>query len=428
MKKLSQIAKRVSGAKRKRQSKFEKLWTRVENLQSENSRLRVELSGLVEELNKKILPAERILGVLQRELALKLIDFQRYKSLTSHERRNMRIWVGDICQNLNFTEHYDEELREAIARDVARDLDLELDPKRNAEEQVDTHFEAMDEFDLEQEKQEVDDWIKSEVDRRVAEMFGNVNTVEDHVLDMFQDQFAAEEDRRSEKIRTFREAVEAELRAMYDPGFDEPEWQPGIDSPFSEFEYSDETTTYQNNEPTGRLLTSDVFKRLFRKTAHALHPDRETNEDKRQEKQNLMKTLLEARNNGDLLTVFKLHQQFVGEDAELNASDEKQLAKVLEFRVKTLEAEKQAITSESPQHRMAFDVFYSKSKKARDRKIAKHIRGIEDDRAAVKLLLNSMVNLKTLRAALNNRREAALSLFEFDNFDFEFSDNDWFRK
>ena len=72
-------------------------------------------------------------------------------------------------------------------------------------------------------------------------------------------------------------------------------------------------------------INDDVFKRLFRQTAAALHPDREKDEDRRKEKHVLMSHLLKASKERDLISIVKLHERHASATSTLSGDDEQAL-------------------------------------------------------------------------------------------------------
>src|SRR5690606_14298052 len=56
-----------------------------------------------------------------------------------------------------------------------------------------------------------------------------------------------------------------------------------------------------------KMMKSSSLNKLFRKLAHALHPDRETDEVARAEKNQLMVELIQARDNNDIPAIFALY-------------------------------------------------------------------------------------------------------------------------
>ena len=395
-------------------------------MQSQNERLRVDLDSIVEQIELTVLPMEKELGALQRELALRLTHFQRYKSLNKGQRHVMRNWVSEICDILMVLGLYDDELREVIAQDVARDVGIKLDPDSDlsAVDQVSAYIKKLSEDEHQRFAAAFEKKLKSRIDQRVSKKFGKVRKNNSSVQDLFQDDLDMAQAQRDEQIEDYRAEIEADLREQMQREqnhfSNSIHGDPFLDELFGGFDggYDDHPPLDDKPVIPHRKFDSDLFKRLFRKTARALHPDKEKDDEKREEKHSLMKTLLEARNQGDLLTIFQLHHEHVGEETNIDARDEKELAKVLQFHIQALTDEKQAIANESTLSEEAYETFYAPSKKARERNIAHHLGHIAAEKKELTSLLNSMVNLKTLKAELDDRSE--LEFFSpLDNSEFD---------
>ena len=156
-----------------------------------------------------------------------------------------------------------------------------------------------------------------------------------------------------------------------------------------------------------RLINGDWIRGIFRRTALALHPDRELDAAKREDKHTLMARLLEARKQEDVITILELHSEHVagGElqvaDAELDA-----ICQLIQNRIDALEAEKQRGLYSNPTRHMVFELLHGNSKRARERKLGEFIRDIRARARYVDGLVGELRNLTCLREALLERRYA----------------------
>ena len=156
-----------------------------------------------------------------------------------------------------------------------------------------------------------------------------------------------------------------------------------------------------------RLMNGDWIRGIFRRTALVLHPDREPNSEKRQDKHTLMARLLEARKQEDVMTILELYSEHVtgGElqvaDGELDA-----ICQLMQNRIDALQAEKQHKLYSNPTCHIVFELLHGKSKRVRERKLDELIRDIRARIRKVDGLVGELRNLACLREVLRARRHA----------------------
>lgn len=146
------------------------------------------------------------------------------------------------------------------------------------------------------------------------------------------------------------------------------------------------------------------IRNLFRRTARALHPDKEQDPEQRTHKQKLMTQLLDARDQQDIMTMMMLYNEHV-EDGELSLEPEEieTLCDLLEKQKEILDQDRFALIDESPMHYAVHDKLYAVSQKARDRKLKEHL---DDVHASIKRkfkLVEYLRNLTNLKVVLEER-------------------------
>lgn len=335
-----------------RRTRFQQLWSRVESTLAKNQRLEASLDLLVERIQSEVLPVERQLAVLVRQALERLLSFSERKTLGKGRRAALSPWIDELLDELLDIGHVDHALRDRIAR----------------------HHALVLEFDLDADS-ELSDWTQ----------------LEDHL-----EQCIAQEERLR---REFLQATE------------QREESDGGETEYSEFSVptdqdSNDGQSWQAGE--GREATDDcmvrsealVFKRLFRQTAAALHPDKETDEEKIREKHVLMTRLLQARKEHDLLTLMQLHTQYADAQSQLSGTDERQLEGVLLQHLDVLEKQKHALADKSFLHHLALYRFHDGDKRVVDARFAGYIVQLEQRQCALAVFLQEVRTLKQLRARL----------------------------
>lgn len=402
------VNKKSRSRSRNRSNRFQKLWKRAERLQRDNRVLDRKLDALVGRVRSEIIPVQFELGETARDLVLHLLPFLRRKSLSRWERAEIREWIDEQLEVVVALGLMDDPLKQALARDMALQMDYAIDEHSELSpyEQVQAEWEREDrEFD-DSTQGRLQEMIDEEVERMVRARFGKPRS-RAPVDDLFEAELDAAEQAREAEIERFRRDAAREVRQRFESEFG---WSiPDETGEYVDDGFLDEESPEPDFPPgtpadaTRGSRDANFLNRLFRRTANVLHPDKEQDEARRQRLQGLMGTLLEARRKGDVLTVFALHKEHVGADAEVSANDEKQLFAALQRQLENLAREKDAIINQSPAHAHAHGTFLAASAKETDRRIAAVIAQTRRYAAELREIIDEVKTLKSLKPLLDQR-------------------------
>lgn len=314
------------------------------------------------------------MGAVIKTMLEKQLAFAEKKSLTRWQRYELDSWIHENLEEIDCMGLVDEDLRNAMANKYAREHDIDIDDSSEISpaEQLDHWYEA----NFPESDSDDDDILDS--------LFGDQESdlADEMMDDLFQDELDEELSKRSSK-----EQQEKMKRKLFEDFFRQ----------------FDETGQHAASSNKKKRIDSSVFKRLFRQTANALHPDKELDDARRQEKHTLMTSLLEARKNNDLITVLQLHQRFVDAQHSLSNADQRELEVVLINYVHQQQDEAFAIINQSPMHAGVHQRFYVRTKKGVDNKIAKHLKSIDERIRAYKYFSSEVKTLKALKDFLAQR-------------------------
>ena len=355
-------AKEISPTKRGKQkeaSRFQQLWAEAEALAKDNAELEKQLDALVTRIDSEVFSAEREMGETVRQMVYRQLEFANRKSLAKWQRAELNEWISENLSELTMLGLLDETLKNAVAELQAFQLGIDLDPSSDlsASEQIDQYY-GIDESEDDADQGENDD---------------------DEYMD---DEYATEDELADE------EALAELLRKLH-----------------AEFDESSEPPSVATDR---KPINDDVFKRLFRQTAAALHPDREKDEDRRKEKHVLMSHLLKARKERDLIAIVKLHERHASATSNLSGDDEHALEEVLIDYLNQQQARMDDIIHKSPMHHMAFSEFYSQKPATVARRIKAHLRKVNERRQAMNDFMSNVKTLKSLKAVLEVRYESRM--------------------
>ena len=286
------------------------------------------------------------------------------------QREELNDWIDDNLSELVAIGLLDEPLQDKLAVLRASQMGIALDPDSDLSptEQLDQHFDV--------EVVEFDEEFNTS-DGRAGNRTDDLFDGED-LDDTFDDELGDDDGDLAELLRKLHAEFEGEQERM-------------------------ETPTLRRNQ---KPVSAKVFKRLFQQTAAALHPDKETDLDRRVEKHALMSELLKARKNHDIITIVKLHEQHANAVSDLNADDEKALEEVLVEYLIHQRVRLGDIISQSPLHQMAYSKFYHKKPATVTRRINAHLKQIDTKREALLSVLATVKTLKSFKEILAARYDA----------------------
>lgn len=363
----------ASPEKTQLQKKFDKLWREVKNKQLANAKLKTELADLQNIYQERILPIEQLTAEPYAQLAQRLIEFFSRKSLTQWQRHELSQWIFECIEHIQPLNHersyelmasYQQVLADHLGVDV-EDIEYEMSQKNSPLDELFDEFE-----DLERAFNDAMNKESSDSESQ-DDLFGFAE--DDNIHEDFENFFAGE---------------------------DLPE------------------------KPKEKNILSDKWLRtIFRRTANALHPDKERNADLRKEKEGLMTQLLTARDEKDVFSLLNLYMQYVDSD-DLLITDETmgKLCEQLKEQKNQLTEDRDQILYENPIYAALYENLYSKSSKKRERNIEMHIQHVEESTHGLSQFVASLRNLKILKVHLGDRYEEHRferleeSLFEFYDF------------
>ncbi len=345
--------------KNKIQIKFDRLWTQVKKKQKRNDKLKLEMDELVQVYNHTVLPKEK--GYEQPLCALiqKLITFYSRKSLAAWQRDELEIWFTESMRQL---EQYNPEKTEFYAGKF---------------DQVFAAHKGMTVQDLDDNEVR----FEAELEAIMAEM-KNMD---------------AEQASSSQQQNSQDDLFEAN-----------GEEQAGHQSEFEEFDFeqfSEDAFNQANTSPrANQLINEKWIRNLFRRTARALHPDKEQDPIKREHKQALMGELLNARDTQDVMTMMLMYNQHVN-DGELALGEDEMhsLCEMLQEQHHQLDEARWDIIQQSPLHESLHATLHAASKKTRDKKLKQHLENVQDGIDYQFEVVSHLRNLTRLKEVLEDR-------------------------
>ena len=401
---MSKLSTRAQPAKDA--SPFQNLWRQAEQLQQQQIERDQELNELAERVQLEVLPAEIKSAGANTVLLLKLLKFGCRKSLNDWQREELHEWIHDNLQILHPLGLINRPVQDALALYEAFRIGVTLDSNdpRPLREQFHDALDAQEaEAAAEREatRRDLDATIETIIDTELGP-----GPIIDNPDDPYQQAAHEAYQQAREKLRaTLQASMSAELDSDEDG-----EWSdPPADDPDNA---SGEQTTDDAGAADTPHLDNNTFKRLFRLAASALHPDKETDPDRRLTKHQLMAQLLTARKQGDVMTVINLYQQHSDGSEALTSADEKAMLAVLEQQVERLEAELKKYRGASHAHELAWQIYRAADQDI-DKAITRHLQELKVRSSSVSRLQEAITSLKTLVPCLTLRYDTRQSEYPY---------------
>lgn len=155
-----------------------------------------------------------------------------------------------------------------------------------------------------------------------------------------------------------------------------------------------------------KVFDKSLVNKLFRRTAKALHPDHEQDSEKREQKQALMKTLLQARKAGDVALIFQMYREHVDSATiEIDLPDLQPMVDLLVQQIADLDEQFFHKSRESAIHEWVSNRLLGQTDRGQLDALAELKKDLDDDINRVKRLFPHLGSLAKLKPLLEERYE-----------------------
>ena len=390
------------------QKRFDKLRSALDRERRLSERFRRDLDGLVDIYQSR--SRENDLRAFDDLVALseRLIVFASRKTLSNWHRGELMLWIRELSEqriapiDRKMAERLQREYNEALARALGRSVEELLADDEAAERAADfgEHFDV----DLDGRSDGDGDGDGAEQDR--AETPGGAG-----------ESSASEEGWRQADMFGFddidAESAEAE-QAHWSAGEEEDEDEDDDD------EYEDEDDDEDGNELSRKVMDGSWAKKLFRRAAQMLHPDREPDPQRRESKQARLRELLAARRQGDIMAVLTIYSETVSDaDIVLAEQEMTEVCDALQSQLNILRMDREEYLYAHPLRHLAFTLFYDSSRKGREHKIREWELQLKHEAAGLRSLVSILRNLDALKCVLRERHDERHNSLLVSMFDSE---------
>ena len=343
-------------------------------------------------------PQEQAVCLATEKWVHHLISFVPRKTIKGSQREALYDWIHeelDILETNPFNPTNIVELRQAFDEALMSDSSNQPATDSITEEQLDDFREE------------------------ISMMLGDeINISNEDLLEMVKD---------PRKFYDYLQILMAEIEESQSEEEDYIDW--GADNFFSQ---DDEPASSRSSytEDSQALYSDKQMTKLYRQLAKQLHPDRETDENKKIEKSALMQQLSQAKKDKDVVALLFMAQQYLPNHEMIMDNDMiERLQATLEEKIRQLNREYQELQHGHDLKSIIWQKFGGGNKAKRERGLQQYRATLERE---AKELFEKCLDVKTVKQLQVHLKErVAISRFErqFLNIDpselFSVED-DWF--
>lgn len=412
------------------QKEFSKLWSRIGKLKKSNATFSLKLSELTEQTAPILREYEQQSILHMHAFVAKKLRFLPMKSLGKYNREDLSEWIEESFNAIQMLRPIDTDLLEMQIKQYNQTMAEFYEP---LDETPDNDLAT----DL-NDTQIVDDpntLIRLFCENLKAEhALARENFIDNIALNpqpnLFEDddklaQFdLAQQQAYDERVRLYSNEIVDALTASQQATDEEQ----AANDQFNHTDFEDHSSEDSHFNPEKNttsklrdLLENANISKMFRKIAKELHPDREQDSKQRLVKQELMAQAIQARDGGDIITLFDLYTTYV--DKSDLYFDDQQLSAIntlLKEQIKQLQEDKQEIIHSSQLNYQCHEFFYASSTKKIQTKIKAFKKQTAQEIYDLESLTYELKSLKVMKAVIGDRNNTRF-IHPFDDLNRSFN-------
>ncbi|HGB4869509.1 TPA: hypothetical protein ACIVK9_003356 [Salmonella enterica subsp. enterica serovar Muenchen] len=270
-----------AGVSGKQENSFWERWRKVAQYERRNEKATVKVSALYQEYEQQVMPHDRQMGEARCRWLRHLMSFLDSKELKRKDRQLLFEYVDEqLSQMQDFPFFYDPQMLRSLT------------------ECLDHHGETL----FRKERKQVLDQICHEFSLMMKAAFGeDVDIPHSQLREALN---SGNREAMEELFEQLREEYAASQTGREDaPGDKEPEWR--------DFEFNYSPDENDSTSTIREIFRGSQLSKIYRQIARVVHPDRERDPLKKEEKHRLMQQLVKARKEGDVVTLVTMYDEFV---------------------------------------------------------------------------------------------------------------------
>lgn len=364
-----------------KKDEFSMLWDKIAKAEKSYERAEKKRKDIFDEFNAVVKPVEESLSRARYALAEHLVGFYEQNKIKSEDKETLGDWIEDIFDSLYGTPFRSEIDLDALihryetggnAQDNAEAVG-DLDMKK-------AFFSLMRSLGVGIDDEEYEQRFKGKAGADLEAAFEDF---------MHEALGVSKSDSQSDDF------CETEDGCEYDHGYDSGE----VEAPSS-----------TASEPDS---LQDMLSQLYKKVAQKIHPDKAKDEAQRQEYNQLMQTLIQARKDGDIYTILAIIRTHLDHsDVQLTEGQLDSVLNTLDMKLWHLKQQRENLKREGTIESAIYTKFNGRGKKAIRQKMDDYCLTLRRTILAYEAELHAVSSLKTLNAKLQKRKQQA-QIFSF---------------
>jgi len=379
-----------------KEDRFQMLWRKIEKQKKLNKNRQKELESFILRIESDIGSSERKLVGIELVKIEKLIEFFSRKSLSQWQREEL-IYLIQTNFSLLDTNPFSDHATTNTLKGEFNTLLEHWYPEDD--DYDDSLFETPETENVKNSKTKNN---SAEKDTYGGEDF--FGDMDEQLADIDEDPINVNKDSEDESI-------------------DHDFFERLFDEFTNHHEFDDNDSAEEEKiKKINKLFKRSSINNMFRRIAKVLHPDKEQDEQRKDEKHQLMISLIEARDKNDIPTIFAMYAEHVGEMPEdLAKEDIENINLLLNYQLKQLKEEYASAPYRDPKAAMFFDMFQAKTEKGIVENIRERLKDIDDSIDASRNFLSKITSLSKLKPLLEEvyYQRCEVRFGEFDDQDWD---------
>lgn len=371
----------------KRKSKHNQLWEEVEKKQRRNERYQAKLDGFYLEFKMNVEQQEQEVCLATEEWIHHLISFTQRKTIKGAQRNALYDWILEelsILEANPFNPVNTDELRHAFNEALMSDV---------------TNQPATDSLTDEE---------LNELREEISMMFSDdIDISNEQLLEMVED---------PRKFHDYiQELMTEKIEKNQSEEDDDIDW--GADGFFSK-DHEPVNSRSPYNENSQVLYSNKQMTKLYRQLAKQLHPDKETDENKKIEKSALMQQLSQAKKDKDVVALLLMAQQYLPDHEIIMDRDMiGRLQATLEEKIRHLNMEYEELQHGHDLKSIIWQKFGGGNKARREKGLRQYCATLEKETIELHEKCQNVKTVKQLQMHLKERVKASRFENQFLNMD-----------
>ena len=359
------------------------LWAKIEKKQKRNQKFLDDKDSLFAQFQTKILPLEQQQGRQRVSLVEFLIPFLTRKSISEHQRDELISWIESSLDYLR-------------SHPFLADID---------HEDLQTQFNAAFATFMQSQDLQIDEHQIENVRMEIEHMFdGNLPLSDEEIIALIKD---------PSLLNQYLQRMDKELDDANDAQLNkEPQSEHSSqhNDPFEDFSENDfkhdDAQQDAKQKSLDKVFKAGQLNKIYKRLASLLHPDKELDPAKKEQKHVLMQTLSTARKNKDAFTLLQLYQTHIN-DGEFGFDTDtlSSMQTLLREKLDQLDDELYHVKSSNDLSTLVWRKFSGRSKKQTENNFNIHVSSLEEDMDENQFIMQENKTVAQMKKLLQERVE-----------------------